>query len=151
MPQVISALTGVSTYQIEVDGYDTVDDLRSAPVANTPSWAKRAMALTFGSASVFDGTFGVYIWDPTSVAVDDGVDVIKPDNITGPGRWRLAASVGGGGAGTVATEGENYCFSGPIPNQILKVKNIDTGLANRVDTVGADNDVGWKLGDGSAC
>lgn len=58
---------------------------------------------------------------------------------------------GGGGPGAVALEGDNFCFSGAIPNQELKIKNIDTGLANRIDTVNTDPTVAISLSDGSAC
>lgn len=56
-----------------------------------------------------------------------------------------------GGAGAVALEGENFCITGTAPNQVLKIKNVTTGLANRIDTVNADPDVTARFDDGSAC
>lgn len=35
-----------------------------------------------------DGFIGIYNWSPASVAVDDGLLVIEPDD-GGPGRWLL--------------------------------------------------------------
>jgi hypothetical protein len=40
--------------------------------------------------------------------------------------------------GSVNAEGTNYIFTGSAPNQVLRIKNTDTGLANRIDTVGVD-------------
>ncbi len=58
---------------------------------------------------------------------------------------------GGGGGGAVAALGENYCFTGTNPNQIFKIGNLNTGLSNRIDTVGADPVVDIRVDDGSAC
>lgn len=63
--------------------------------------------------------------------------------------WLISG--GGGGGGTVAGEGDNFCFSGVAPNQVLKIKNITTGLANRIDAVDTDPTVHLDLADGSAC
>ena len=45
---------------------------------------------------------------------------------------------GGGGGGDVGSCGDNYYFEGTSPNQIFKLKNPDTGLANRIDAAGVD-------------
>lgn len=58
---------------------------------------------------------------------------------------------GGGGSGTVAAEGANYCITGTAPNQVFRLKNLDTGLANRIDSAGADGDQGVATEPGSAC
>ncbi len=50
----------------------------------------------------------------------------------------ILAAGGGGGAGAVAACGENYAITGTAPNQSFKFKNSDTGLANRVSSVGVD-------------
>lgn len=63
--------------------------------------------------------------------------------------WEI--NQGGGGSGDVASGGTNYCFSGAAPNQVLKIKNTTTGLANRVDMSGADGAQGLDYSDGSAC
>lgn len=64
---------------------------------------------------------------------------------------QLCLLSGGGGGGVAALEGDNYCFQGIAPNLVLKIKNLDTGLANRIDTVNTDPTVDIKLSDGSAC
>lgn len=58
---------------------------------------------------------------------------------------------GGGGGGAVAIEGDNFCFSGAAPNQVLKIKNADTGLANEILTVGLDPNPTVSFENGSAC
>ena len=58
---------------------------------------------------------------------------------------------GGGGGGGINTTGENYCFQGTSPNQVFKIINLDTGLANRIDTKFADPNQDVMVQDGSAC
>lgn len=58
---------------------------------------------------------------------------------------------GGGGGGAVLASGDNFCFSGVVPNQVLKLKNTTTGLSNRIDTVNTDPTVAINISDGSAC
>jgi len=58
---------------------------------------------------------------------------------------------GGGGGGGVAIEGANFCFSGVVPNQVFKLKNLDTGAANRLDTRKADPDQIVEVQDQSSC
>lgn len=149
MPETIIQ-GGVSVFGLVVSGYDTIADLRSQPIADSPLWTKRSLAMTFGSAAPLDGTFGFYAWDPTSVAADDGVNVIKPTLITGEGRWRLIGSTGGM-TEEVCIEGDNVCFGGDCPDQVLGIKNEDTGLFNRIDVVGADGDQTIQLGEGEVC
>jgi len=62
-----------------------------------------------------------------------------------------ALSGGGGGGGVVAVSGENFCFTGALGSQVLKIKNTTTGLANRVNTVNPDGTQAISLDDGSAC
>ena len=40
-----------------------------------------------GGVNVLDGQQGVFIWDNSSTATDDGATVIKPTEISGGGRW----------------------------------------------------------------
>ncbi len=58
---------------------------------------------------------------------------------------------GGGGPGAINTTGINYCFSGTSPNQTFKLINLNTGLANQVDTAGADGVQDVAVQIGSAC
>ena len=60
-------------------------------------------------------------------------------------------SGGGGGGGVVLAEGDNFCFSGVSPNQVLKLKNTTTGLANRLDSSGVDGVQQIDIANGSAC
>jgi hypothetical protein len=63
--------------------------------------------------------------------------------------WEISVGVGGGG--DVQASGVNFCFSGLAPNQVLKIKNLTTGLANRLDTSNTDPTVTLDIDDGSAC
>lgn len=63
----------------------------------------------------------------------------------------IQAAGGGGGGGDVAAEGDNYCITGTAPSQVLRIKNLDTGLANSIHMQGADGDQGLSYGDGVAC
>lgn len=111
MPFTITALTGVRNYELPNTGFDKLADLRTVPPSNSPNWAARAVAIVFGAAAAFDGSFFFYAWDPTSVIADDGSNYIKPTAITSAGRWRLIVGSSGGGmfaeflAGTGEPEG----------------------------------------------
>lgn len=58
---------------------------------------------------------------------------------------------GGGGGGAVSGDGVNYAFVGAFGTQILKLKNLDTGLCNRIDSVGADGMQAVDADPGTAC
>ena len=92
MPETL--LFGIPLWQLEVSCFDTIADLRTFPAADNPNWTQRAIAQVFGQATVFDGQFLWYSWDPTSALADDGVSTIKPTQISGSGRWRLSAGFG---------------------------------------------------------
>lgn len=51
--------------------------------------------------------------------------------------------------GDLSVEGSNYIFTGTPPNQILKIKNQDTLLANRIDMIGADGSQTMTYADGT--
>lgn len=92
MPETL--LFGVPTWQLEVSAYDTIPNLRTMPMANSPTWSQRAIAMVFGSAAAFDGNILWYAWNPTDVRADDGITVIKPDSIVTEGRWNLCGGFG---------------------------------------------------------
>lgn len=58
---------------------------------------------------------------------------------------------GGGGGGIVQSSGVNFCFTGAAPNQVFKLKNLTTALANRLDTANTDPTVQINIADGDAC
>lgn len=95
MPEEI--LSGISMFQLQVSGFDTIANLRTVPPAPSPDWTKRALVIVFGSVTAFDTAPTWYAWNPDDVTADNGSTVIKPTAIIGRGRWRLI--VGGGGAG----------------------------------------------------
>lgn len=90
-------INGVSHFQLTSTAFDALADLRTLPLADNSNWTDRATAIVFGAVSAFDGSFFIYAWDPTSATVDDGSNYIKPDAITGNGRWRLIVGSSGGG------------------------------------------------------
>lgn len=94
MPKTIN--DGVTRYELVLTGWKDLAGLRTSPLADNPVWADFALAMVGGGASFLDGTFLFYVWDPTSVAADDNLNVIKPTAITGAGRWRVMAAAGGG-------------------------------------------------------
>lgn len=58
---------------------------------------------------------------------------------------------GGGGSGDVAASGTNFCFTGAAPNQVFKLKNLDTAAANRIDAVGAGDERSVAVDVSSSC
>lgn len=63
--------------------YETLAAMRlfSPPISNG-----RALCELLGGAAYLDGTYGMYAWNPTSIAADDGGVTIKVTAIT-TGRW----------------------------------------------------------------
>lgn len=94
MPVTIN--DGVSRYELVLTGWKDIAGLRTSPRGDTPEWAPFALSLVGGGAAFLDGTFLFYVWDSTSVAADDGINVIKPTAITGAGRWRVMVAAGAG-------------------------------------------------------
>lgn len=69
----------------------------AAPAVQTGSgsmWTGEpwSVAILIGGSAAFDASPKIYIWDPTSVAADNGTSVIQPGNGTSSalatGRWR---------------------------------------------------------------
>ena len=103
-------ILGVPSYALEVTAFDTVSGLRTVPTADNPDWTIRALALIFGSAAVFDATYAFYLWNPTDASADDGVNIIKPTAIVGPGRWNIIS----GSGGSVTTDGPAVLYSSVV-------------------------------------
>jgi hypothetical protein len=144
MPFTITALNGVRNYELPNTGFDKLADLRTVPLANSPNWVARAVAIVFGAAAAFDGSFFFYAWDATSVIADDASNYIKPTAITGAGRWRLMFGSSGGGlfaeflAGPGAPEG---VVTGSKQGQTYV--DLDSGTASFfLGTVGTK--IGWN-------
>lgn len=74
--------------------FETTTALYGFPTAEQSSWAKGdVIAITLGGSTKFDGTYGIWAWNPASTAADDGVNVVLPTAFTTPdaGRWILIA------------------------------------------------------------
>jgi len=91
-------INAVDQYQLPISGVETLAALREIPDANSPTWTELALIFMGGSAAFRNGTFSIFMWDPTSSAADDGIAVVKPTDITGAGRWRLVAGTTSGAA-----------------------------------------------------
>lgn len=91
-------INAVDQYQLPISGVETIAALREIPNANSPAWTDLALIFVGGGAAFRDGGFSIFMWDPTSVAADNGVSVIQPTDITAAGRWRLVAGTASGAA-----------------------------------------------------
>ncbi len=134
-------ISGIEHYQLQLTGWKTIAGLRTSPLTNNPTWTPFALAIVAGSSTFLDGTFLFYLWDGTSSAADDGVNVIKPTAITGAGRWRLAAGIGAGiiipgSSGVGSPEGVVLGSPGNI--------YVDTATGNLYKKVsGVNTNTGW--------
>jgi len=131
---------GVTRYQLITSGWQDIAGLRTCPTGDTPTWAPFALALVGGGATFLDGTFLFYVWDGTSAAADDGINVIKPTAITTIGRWRAVAGGPGvifpGMSGHGSPEG---VVTGSPGNLYV---DVDTGDLYKKVT-GANTNTGW--------
>lgn len=103
MPHTV--INSINQYQVPISAVETIAALRAIPDANSPSWSSLAFALTGGGATFRDGISRLYMWDPTSVAADNGDSIIQPTDITAAGRWRLVAGGGSGAPGAALYAG----------------------------------------------
>ena len=68
---------------------DTIADIRAIAVADIDAITSGdILGIALGGAAAFDGGGGNYGWNPTSVAADDGINILEPDDSTGAGRWQ---------------------------------------------------------------
>lgn len=67
----------------------TYADLRKTPGDVMGELGPR-LTMIAGGKAVLDGGQGVFVWDPTSLLADDGVNVIQAAAVN-PGRWRRTA------------------------------------------------------------
>lgn len=98
---LLTAVTGLAQGRGDVKTTDTLITLSNFP----PSSVTGGVVATLGRATVGDGDGGVYVWDATSTATVDQVDVIG-SSITGTGRWLLSIGSGTGGGGGSISDGD---------------------------------------------
>lgn len=80
-----------------VQSTDLITDLRNfvgGTVPSSDSGVTGSVVYVFGAASAGDGGAGLYYWNATSSATDDGFNVIKPTAVVSGGRW-LRTPMGG--------------------------------------------------------
>lgn len=129
-----------------VQSTDLVADLRAFVGATVPSsdgGNTGTVVRVFGQSTVGDSGGGVFYWNATSTAADDGVDTIKPTSVGGVGRWlRMPPSAGLSGAsinlyvdtGGSDGGGANSCQTPATPCQSPQAA---INWAYRLDTGGA--------------
>jgi len=64
--------------------YDTVDDLRAADAPDDDSTIIQVLGLDVAG----DGGGGSWYWDDVSTDIDDGALTVKPNSVSGAGRWK---------------------------------------------------------------
>lgn len=80
--------------------YDIISSVRAA-TAPSLSAGQTLIICVEGLATVNDSKGGLFYWNPTSSATDDGLNVIKPNSVVGNGRYlRLIQSVSSSFTGT---------------------------------------------------
>lgn len=79
--------------------FETTTALYAWPPVENSTWAKGdVVAITLGGSTKWDGTYGMWAWDETSAAADNGTTVVLPTAFTTPkaGRWILVMCECGG-------------------------------------------------------
>lgn len=74
---------------------DLVADLRGfvgTTVPSSDSGVTGTVVHVLGQSTVGDSGNGLFYWNATSTAADDGVNTIKPTSVSGAGRWLRTAS-----------------------------------------------------------
>lgn len=131
---------GVTRYQVVTSGWQNIAGLRTSPTGDTSNWSPFALSIVGGAATFLDGTFLFYIWDGTSIAADDGLNVVQPTAITGAGRWRAVA--GGPGVIIPGMSGHGSPEGVVIGSPGNLYVDVDTGdLYKKVS--GTNTNTGW--------
>lgn len=87
------SLDPVGTVEISGDtaqGVATMADLRAADVSLVPSVGGKKLLWLYGYYAAGDKEPVLYVWDPAANMADDGGSVIRPNGVSGLGRWMLA-------------------------------------------------------------
>jgi hypothetical protein len=117
------------------------------------------LATTLGLTDLGDGDGGVFCWDPSSLATDDGVDVIQPTSVAGsdPGRWlRVSGTPTGGGTFTGPIEATSATTGVPAIKGTATVGNAQGVLGQGFGTsagvagIGGATDAAGLSGTGGA-
>ena len=113
--------------------YDVVASVRAANVPTLASGQTLVIDIE-GGTLINDGGGGVFYWNPTSTAADDGINVIKPSAIStsNPGRYLRQANLFG--QASTFTSQVTGCTTSPIltcqsvvNGQLVTVQVPDTG------------------------
>lgn len=78
--------------------FETTTALYAWPPVENPLWMKGdVIAITLGGTVKWDGTYGMWAWNPASSAADNGSTVVMPSAWTSKaGRWILIMCECGG-------------------------------------------------------
>jgi hypothetical protein len=103
--------------------------LRGVPVPVVPS-GQTVLILTRGQGSDGDGLGAAYKWNSTSTVADNGLSVIAPTGIPGPGRWVLsginATNLNGQSAGNFLTAAQAASIYETIADAAAKLTAAET-------------------------
>jgi hypothetical protein len=122
-----SILGGADLIANAMRSYDVIASVRAAQVPNLASGQTLIIDVEGGTV-MNDGNGGVFYWSPTSVAVDDGRQAIKPNAIIAPapGRYlRQANTFGTPGGFLLTVQG---CTTAPSV-QVTYVQNGNAIIA----------------------
>lgn len=100
-----------------VRSYDLFSSVRAA---NAPSLAAGQTLVIDAQASVApnDGVGGLFYWNASSVAADDGVNVLKPNSVSGAGRY-LRQSQGASSSFNATLTGMTAVTTGSIFYRVI--------------------------------
>jgi hypothetical protein len=82
----VGPVAGADLVANAVKSYDVFSDVRAA---NEPVLVsgQTLIIITYGAITVGDSLGGLFYWSASSTASDDGATVLKPNSVSGAGRW----------------------------------------------------------------
>lgn len=118
-----------------VKSYDVFADLRAA---NTPTLVsgQTLIVMVEGALSIGDGLGGIFWWNSTSAAADDGATVIKPTTTIGNGRYlRLVLPANNSIANTGSFTGTTTDVTGGVSSGIITYSQIGNVVSLKTQAV----------------
>jgi hypothetical protein len=111
---------GVDLVANGVKSYDVFADLRAANVPSLAAGQTLVVAIE-GATSITDGLGGLFYWNATSTAADDGKNTIEPNAAPATGRYLRLQLGAGSGSGTLT--GTGFSGSAPTFTYVYKQQN----------------------------
>lgn len=133
----VGPVAGVDLVANAIKSYDTFADVRAANQPVLVSGQTLNIQVQ-GAATVNDGLGGDFYWNAASTDADNGATVLKPNTLSGAGRWLRLYTPTAGAQGTIASATSTDL--GTVGSNVVLI----TGITN-IDSFGSSASLAHPL------